>query len=87
MLQTIYYKALVSAVAKLCAEKEPTQVIETLQELNLLDPKRCKAFLVKNFVVDKVNEGMGKTDAMYEAAEKYCCSYECVRKYIYYTYK
>mgnify|MGYP007081677823 FL=1 len=40
--------------------------------------------VVREYVNELVGRGTGKVDAMYMAAEKFCCSYEYVRKCMYY---
>jgi len=87
MIQTIYDRALRRTIACRTAGLTPSEVIETLQSLNLLSPARCKAFLAKERVAELMAEGMTKIDAMFQTAEEFCCSYECIRKYIYYIYK
>ncbi|MDY3978996.1 MAG: hypothetical protein SOZ00_03150 [Tidjanibacter sp.] len=87
MTTTIYDRALDLAVEERCAGMTPAEMISTLREMNLLDPTRCKAFLAKEMVTALTDGGMTKIEAMYTAAEHFCCSYECIRKYVYYTYK
>ncbi len=83
-MMTVYDKMLIE---KLCPEEEemtPQALMESLLKRNLLDQKRCRALLVRDFVDESVRKGSTKIDAMYEAADRFCCSYDSIRKYVYY---
>ena len=84
MTLTAYDKMFVEKICPNESHLSNKELIEKLMSLNLLDHKRCRALLVRDFVDELVKNGSTKIDAMYEAADKFCCSYECIRKYIYY---
>lgn len=81
---TAYDKMLIEKLCPPQSALTASQLMESLVTRNLLDQRRCRALLVQDFVDDLVKKGSTKIDAMYVAAEKFCCSYENVRKYIYY---
>ncbi len=81
---TVYDKLLIERLGAEYSEATAMELIEELLRRNLLDHKRCKALMVQEFVDGLVKKGEMKTDAMYEAAERFCCSYDCIRKYVYY---
>lgn len=83
-IMTVYDKALLDMVSQRLSTLTATEATERLIELGLIDNNRCKAMIIRDFVDKLVADGESKVEAMYTAAEKFCCSYECIRKYIYY---
>lgn len=82
---TVYDKQLIASLQRLFPEYADTgAMVEMLIKMGVVDPVRCKILVVRNFVFDLVKRGSGKVDAMYIAAEEFCCSYEYVRKCMYY---
>ena len=59
-------------------------MVESLIRMGVVVTVWFKILVVREFVIDLVGRGTGKVDAMYMAAEKFCCSYEYVRKCMYY---
>ena len=53
-------------------------------DMGVIDFSRCKILAVKNWVEQLVKHGEKKIDAMWKAAEYFACSYEYVRKCMYY---
>ena len=84
---TVYDRVLDCLIAERCKGMTLPAVIAAMRSMHLLDPIRCKAFLAKELVAEMVAAGMPKVDAMYVASDRLCCSYESVRKYVYYNYK
>lgn len=80
---TTVEKMLVRTVSERIKKHTVGEVIRTLSEMDVLDFKRCMAAVANEHVSALIKQGMGKVDAMYEAAEKFCVSYECVRNYVY----
>ena len=60
------------------------ELIDLLYEMGVVDQTRCKVLAVRRWVENQVKKGKGKVDTMYQAAEHFACSYEYVRKCIYY---
>lgn len=81
---TIYDKQLITSVEKLWPGMKTAEVVERLINIGVVDPAKCKVLVVREYVDKMVKEGYGKVDSMYMAAEKFCCSYEYVRKCVYY---
>ena len=52
--------------------------------MGVVDYTRCKILAVRNVVDEMVKKGMKKSDAMWSAAEQFACSYEYIRKCMYY---
>lgn len=84
MKLNIYEKQLVESVGRLFPASDTASLVETLIRMGVVDTTRCKVLVVREHVHELVKEGFGKVDAMYAAAERFCCSYEYVRKCMYY---
>ena len=52
--------------------------------MGVVDHTRCKVLAIRRWVEEAVRQGSRKVDAMYQAAEEFACSYEYVRKCMYY---
>ncbi len=81
---TVYEKYLSEVVASNFPSLSCGELLEKLIEIGVVDFTRCKVLAVRRFVDDCMRGGMKKIDAMWDAAEKFCCSYEYVRKCMYY---
>ncbi len=84
MRLNIYDKQLISSVESLWPDMDTAELVEKLINIGVVDTVRCKILVVREYVEKTVSGGCGKVDAMYMAAEKFCCSYEYVRKCMYY---
>lgn len=84
MKLTIYDKQLIGSIERLYPEMDTAMLVERLIEMGVVDSVRCKVLVVREHVHELVSKGYGKVDAMYAAAERFCCSYEYVRKCMYY---
>ena len=60
------------------------QIIEKLSEIGVLDYVLCKVLVVREFVAALQRNGVKKIDAMWIASEKFACTYEYIRKCMYY---
>ena len=58
--------------------------IFALIESKLIDFRTCKIALIRHFVDDCVKKGCGKREAMRLVANDMACSYEYVKKAMYY---
>lgn len=81
---TIYEKELVRIIENLYGSECPAQITERLINMGVIDFSRCKILCVRSFVDGQVREGIKKNEAMWTAAEKFSCSYEYIRKCVYY---
>lgn len=81
---TVYEKQLIKSLDRVFPGENAGEVAERLIRMGVVDTVKCKVLVVREFVDDMVRKGSGKVDAMYVAAEKFCCSYEYVRKCMYY---
>ena len=83
-MMTVYEKELATIVEKRFAGLSGGQLLEELINMGVVDYSRCKVLAVREYVASLVKRGHRKVDSMWIAAEKFCCSYEYVRKCIYY---
>ena len=84
MTLTVYDKQLIGEVERMFPDQHAGEVVERLNRKGVVDTLRSKKLLLRENVNELVGRGTGKVDAMYMAAEKFCCSYEYVRKCMYY---
>lgn len=84
MTLTVYDKQLIGEVERMFPDHHVGEVVERLIRMGVVDTVRCKILVVREYVNELVGRGTGKVDAMYMAAESFCCSYEYVRKCMYY---
>lgn len=64
--------------------KTAIKVFEWLLNIGVLDTQRIRILAVRSYVDKLYKSGEGKVDAMYLAAEEFGCSYEYIRKCMYY---
>lgn len=81
---TVYEKQLIESIGRLYPSPDTKSMVEKLINMGVVDTTRCKVLVIREYVDELVKDGSGKVDAMYAAAEKFCCSYEYVRKCMYY---
>lgn len=81
---TIYQRQLKQQIAELYPDSSNDELLDLLFEMGVVDQTRCKVLAVRRWVDNAVREGSRKVDAMYQAADKFSCSYEYVRKCMYY---
>ena len=72
------------AIASPTASHPAEQTVEKLTALGIIDSTLCKVLAVREHVRDIMETGIRKTDAMWLATERFACSYEYVRKCMYY---
>jgi hypothetical protein len=60
------------------------ELMDKLFEMGVVDFSRCKILATRQYVEQLVRRGEKKTNAMWMAAEHFVCSYEYVRKCVYY---
>ena len=81
---TIYMKELVGMLDRRYGQMPSGELAGKLFEIGVLDHTLCKVLAVREYVAIQVKDGSKKIDAMWRAAEHFSCSYEYVRKCIYY---
>jgi hypothetical protein len=81
---TRYERELARLVAERYGELPAAGLVEELCRIGVIDYSRCKVLAVRRWVEEAVKGGTKKTDAMWQAAEHFCCTYEYVRKCMYY---
>lgn len=81
---TIYLKELLDCLEKRHGAVSAREMTEALLGLGLIDHTLCKAMAVRERFYDLIGQGYRKIDAMWMTSEKFCCSYEYVRKCVYY---
>lgn len=81
---TIYEKELQRIVETRFGNLKTGELVKKLIEMGVVDFFRCKVLAVREYVEERLRAGTKKCDAMWEASEKFACSYEYVRKCVYY---
>lgn len=81
---TTYEKQLISAITQKYGQLDTEQLLEKLMQIGVVDYSMCKVLAVRRYVGETVEAGEKKIDAMWMATERFACSYEYVRKCIYY---
>ena len=81
---TVYQKELMHLLQDRFGKLSTVQLIEKLSEIGVLDYVLCKVLVVREFVCALQRNGVKKIDAMWIASEKFACSYEYIRKCMYY---
>ena len=81
---TIYQKELMHLLQEKFGQLSTQQLLEKLSEIGVLDYVLCKVLVVREFVAALQRNGVKKIDAMLIASEKFACTYEYIRKCMYY---
>ena len=83
-MMTRYERELSQKIADRYGRLSAKEFLSKLFEIGVVDYTRCKALIVREYVDETNKKGNKKIDAMWIAAEHFGCSYEYVRKCIYY---
>ncbi len=81
---TIYIKQLLKQLLEKYGEMTVEEFARKIFELGVIDHRQCKVLAVREWVAATVKNGTKKTDAMWAAAEHFSCTYEYIRKCMYY---
>lgn len=81
---TIYVKDLIDRVEQRYGDMDVRDFAHKLFTMGVVDHTLCKVLAVREHVASQVKDGEKKVDAMWIAAEHFCCTYEYVRKCVYY---
>lgn len=84
MIMTVFDKHLIECMSRMFPGGDAGAVTERLIRMGVVSATRCKALAIRDYVEKAVKEGSAKVNAMYRAADHFRCSYEYVRKCIYY---
>ena len=81
---TVHEKELARIVEQRYGHLPVAEIVIELCQMGVVDHVKCKVLAIRRWVEACVDQGAGKVDAMWMAADKFCCTYEYVRKCLYY---
>lgn len=81
---TTYERELSSQLQSRFSKLTPAEMFEKLIQIGVVDFTLCKVLAVREYVEKMVKQGTKKVDAMWCASEHFACSYEYIRKCMYY---
>lgn len=81
---TVYIRELINMINQEYGNLNPQEITHKLFEIGVIDHTLCKVLAVRKYVEEEINKGDKKIDAMWKASEKFSCTYEYVRKCVYY---
>ncbi len=81
---TLYQKRLHELVQARCAHQSGHEVVDLLFRVGVIDSTLVKVLVIREYVEELMREGETKLNAMWRATEVFACTYEYVRKCIYY---
>lgn len=82
---TRYEKELARLVGQKYGDLPTGELVENLCRLGVIDYSMCKVLAVRTHVDELMRTGgYGKVDAMWMASERFCSTYEYIRKCMYY---
>jgi hypothetical protein len=81
----IYQKRLHEIVQSHCPHpEEGCDIVDMLFKVGVIDSTLVKVLVIREYVEELVREGETKLNAMWRATEIFACTYEYVRKCVYY---
>ena len=73
----VYDRQLIAAMQRLYPDEACVEsLVERLIRIGVVDTVRCKVLVIRQYVEERVRSGARK--------DRFCCSYEYVRKCMYY---
>lgn len=81
---TIYQRNLQELVNAKFENEKPGDVVEFLFNIGVIDSTLAKVLVIREYVGQLIREGEAKLNAMWKATEIFACTYEYVRKCVYY---
>ena len=81
---TLYQKRLNELVTRKMPQADGAQIVDRLFRLGVIDTTLLKVLVIREHVERLVLQGASKLDAMWQATEIFACTYEYVRKCMYY---
>ncbi len=81
---TLYQKKLHELVRSQYPCADGKQVIDMLFRIGVIDGTLVKVLVIREYVAELIRAGETKLNAMWRATEIFACTYEYVRKCVYY---
>lgn len=81
---SLYQKKLEEIVEEWGGKKCPQDIIRLLFRIGVIDSTLVKVLVIREYVHRQVETGVSKLNAMWNATELFACTYEYVRKCVYY---
>lgn len=81
---SIYQKNLENLIEEKCKNMSHKNVVETLFRIGVIDATLAKVLVIREYVSELTRNGEAKLNAMWKATEIFACTYEYVRKCVYY---
>ncbi len=80
----LYQKRLHELVRSRVPHADGAQVVDLLFRIGVIDSTLIKVLLIREYVDELMRGGETKLNAMWRATEIFACTYEYVRKCVYY---
>jgi len=80
----VYQKRLHEIVQSHCPHQNGTELVELFYRIGVIDTTLVKVLVIREYVQQLLKEGETKLNAMWRATEIFACTYEYVRKCMYY---
>ena len=84
MTLTVYDKQLIGEVERMFPGHHAGEVVERLIRMGVVDTVRCKILVVREYVNERRGAAERQGRCHVHGCRKFCCSYEYVRKCMYY---
>ncbi len=81
---TTYIRTLFDQIQKKYGKLSNEALVEKLFEIGVIDHRLCKILAIREYVWAAVKKKHKKIESMQRAANHFCCTYEYVRKCMYY---
>ena len=81
---TVYQKRLHEIVQSHCPHANNGEIVDLLFRVGVIDSTLVKVLVIREYVEELMREGDSKLNAMWRATEIFACTYEYVRKCVYY---
>ena len=81
---TIYQKRLQELLRERCGEISGGDIVDMLFRVGVIDNTLVKVLVIREYVDELMQAGESKLNAMWRATEVFACTYEYIRKCVYY---
>ena len=81
---SLYKKRLHELVLSRVPHANSGEIVELLFKIGVIDSTLIKVLLIREYVAELMRGGETKLNAMWRATEIFACTYEYVRKCVYY---
>lgn len=82
-MMTCYERRLARHLGLRLGTTDSARVVEYLARRGLLDYRACKIFTVREFLQKLIRGGVSTTEALWQASERFACTYEYARRCLY----